>query len=372
MEFTCSRDQISQAVQTCQRAVAARASLPILTGLFLGLDEEGLRLVGTDLDLGIETVIPVKASQTGSAVVEARYFADIVRRLPEEEVSIHADDEKKMMEIRSGKAFFQIHTMEPRDFPALPRVDGEKSWSVEQWRLRDLIRQTVFAVALDDNRPFLTGVFLDIIEDDVSFVATDAYRMALRHEVQPNSVKQAQIIIPNKALNEVLRVLDPAAATPIQVNIGENHVVFAAEKTRVLSRLIEGSFPNYRQIIPKAIKSEASIKRQALQSAVERAALLAREGASVVKVEIGNESNDGVEVTASVPEVGQVYEQIPLLSFSGDPVEIALNARYLTDVLKVLDSEDVQILFTGNRSPAIIHPSAEYDYTYMIMPVMFK
>lgn len=372
MEFTCSRDEISQAVQICQRAVAARASLPILTGLFLELTDEGLRLVGTDLDLGIETFVPVTAAQTGSAVVEARYFADIVRRLPEADVSISANDEKRTMEIRSGKAFFQIHTMEPRDFPALPQVDGQKSWAIEQWRLRDLVRQTSFAVAIDDNRPFLTGVLIDISEDDINFVATDAYRMALRHEVQPNPVRQAQVIVPNKALSELLRILDPSAEEPIQVNIGQSHVVFTLERTRVITRLIEGTFPNYRQIIPKSIKSEVLLNRQALQSAVERASLLARDGASVIKIEIGNEGNDGVEISASVAEVGQVYEQIPFLSFTGEPVEIALNARYLADVLRVLDSEEVRFQFTGNRSPSIVRPSAEYDYTYMIMPVMFK
>lgn len=370
MKFTCPRETFLQGLQIVQRAVPGKTTLPILSGILLETSKDRLRLVATDLELGIECFVPVQASDTGSTVVEARFLTDIVRKLPELAIDFRTDEAKGQVEIKSGAARYTLHSMSPADFPTLPETDAEKTWEVEQGRLRRMIRETAFAVAADETRPFLTGVLWEINGDQVRMVATDTSRLALAEVTSANQVQSAQVIVPNKCLLELSRLLEPEAETPARVTLSGNHVVISLAEARFISRLIEGQFPSYQQVIPRVFKTKVELDRETFLEAAERAALLARDGPSIVKA---NLTQDGVGLSAYVPEVGQSEEQLAATT-TGEDCEIAFNTRFLIDVLRILETERVTLELTGRHSPGVIRPAAAdgEQYTYVIMPVMLR
>lgn len=353
-----------------QRAVPGKTTLPILSGILLETTRDRLRLVATDLELGIECFVPLQSSEPGSTVLEARFLTDIVRKLPELAIDFRVDEQRGQVEIRSGAARYTLHAMSPSDFPTLPETDGEKSWTVDQRTLRRMIRETSFAVAADETRPFLTGVLWEVNGEQVRMVATDTSRLALVEVSSANRVQQAQVIIPSKCLSELSRLLAPEAETPVEVTLSGSHVVFALPETRFISRLIEGQFPSYQQVIPRAFKTKVEIEREVFLGAAERAALLAKDGPSIVKANI---TRDGVGLSAYVPEVGQSEEQLAATT-SGEDCEIAFNTRFIIDVLRILEVETVTLELTGRHSPGVIRPAASEgeQYVYVVMPVMLR
>ncbi|MDI6871668.1 MAG: DNA polymerase III subunit beta [Bacillota bacterium] len=370
MKFTCPRETFLQGLQIVQRAVPGKTTLPILSGILLETAQDRLRLVATDLELGIECFIPVQVGEAGSTVLEARFLTDIVRKLPELAIDFRVDAARGQVEIRSGTARYTLHAMAPADFPTLPETDGEKMWDVDQRTLRRMIRETSFAVAADETRPFLTGVLWEVTGEQVRLVATDTSRLALAEVTSANQVQQAQVIIPTKCLAELSRLLEPGGETPVRVTLSGNHVVFSLPEIRFISRLIEGQFPSYQQVIPRSFKTKVELDREAFLGAAERAALLARDGPSIVKANIGGES---VGLSAYVPEVGQSEERLSA-TITGDDCEIAFNTRFLIDVLRVLDSERVTVELTGRHSPGVIRPldGDGGQYVYVVMPVMLR
>ncbi|MGE5509428.1 MAG: DNA polymerase III subunit beta [Chitinophagales bacterium] len=370
MRFTCPREIFLQGLQVVQRAVPGKTTLPILSGILMEVEGDRLRLVATDLELGVECFVPVQGTENGSAVLEARYVTEIVRKLPELAIDFRVDEPRGQAEIRSGSARYTLHTMSPADFPTLPETDGEKTWDVPQGILRRMIRETSFAVAADETRPFLTGVLLEVNGEQVRMVATDTSRLALSEVTSPNRIQAASVIIPTKCLLELARLLSPDAETPVAVTLSGNHIVFALPGFRFVSRLIEGQFPSYQQVVPKAFKTRVELGKDELLAAMERAALLSKDGPSIVKI---NLTGDTVGLSAYVPEVGQSEEHLPAAR-SGEEVEIAFNTRFIIDVLRVADSAQVAFELTGRHSPGVLRPVGDRaaEYTYVIMPVMLR
>ncbi|MGE5553845.1 MAG: DNA polymerase III subunit beta [Betaproteobacteria bacterium] len=371
MKFTCPRETFLQGLQIVQRAVPGKTTLPILSGILLEAGQDRLRLVATDLEVGIECFVPVQVGENGSTVLDARYLTDIVRKLPELSLDVRVDEVRGQAEIRSGAARYSLHTMAPADFPTLPETDAEKIWDVDQKTLRKMIRETSFAVAADESRPFLTGVLLEVNGEQVRMVATDTSRLALAETTSPNQIQQAQAIVPTKCLAELSRLLEPSGETPVRVILSGNHVVFSLPESRFISRLIEGQFPSYQQVIPRSFKTRVELDREAFLGAAERAALLAKDGPSIMKASI---SGDSVALSAYVPEVGQSEEQITA-NIVGEDCEIAFNTRFIIDVLRVLEAERVTLELTGRHSPGLVRPvngDTGDQYTYVVMPVMLR
>jgi DNA polymerase-3 subunit beta len=371
MRFTCPRETFLQGLQIVQRAVPGKTTLPILAGILLEAASDRLRLVTTDLELGIECFVPAQVKELGSAVVEARFLTDIVRKLPELAVDFRVEEGRGQVEIQGGAARYTLHTMVAADFPTLPETDDEQIWEVPQKTLRRMIRETSFAVADDETRPFLTGVLWEVAGEQVRMVATDTSRLALAAVTSPNRVHQVQVIIPNKCLAEFARLLEPEREAPVRVTLSGNHVVFSLPEVRFVSRLIEGQFPSYQQVIPRTFKTRVELERTGFLAAAERAALLAREGPSIVKATIAGET---VGLSAYVPEVGQSEEQLSA-SITGEECEIAFNTRFVIDVLRALEGERITVELTGRHSPALVRPADSptgEEYLYVIMPVMLR
>ncbi|HHW13546.1 MAG TPA: DNA polymerase III subunit beta [Firmicutes bacterium] len=370
MKFTCPRETLLQGLQIVQRAVPAKSTLPILAGILLETAGDRLRLVATDLEFGIECFVPVQVAEGGSTVLEARFLTDIVRKFPELAIEFRWDEARGQAELRSGSARYTLHTMAAADFPTLPETSEEKTWEADQLTLRRMIRETSFAVAADETRPFLTGVLWEVNGEQVRMVATDTSRLAMAEVSAANEVQQVQVIIPTKCLSELSRLLEPAAGATVRVALSGNHIVFSLPEARFISRLIEGQFPSYQQVIPKAFKTKIELDREKFLAAAERASLLAKDGPSIVKLSYAGET---VALSAFVPDVGQSEEQLPAI-ITGEDGDIAFNTRFLIEMLRAVEDERVVLELTGRHAPGVLHPQGEKDhrYTYVVMPVMLR
>ncbi|MEW5866853.1 MAG: DNA polymerase III subunit beta [Bacillota bacterium] len=371
-QISCEREWLVAGIGIVQRGVSSRSTLPILSGTLLETTDNGLRLVGTDLELSIETYIPAMFTGQAAMVLPARYLGDIARRLPEKEVSIAFNPVKRTATVSSGRAVYCINSMDPAEFPLFPQVGGDVWWKVEGTALAQFVRQTAFAAATDENRPFLTGVLMAFDGREVRFAATDTFRLALRRvalgsEAGPSAPRQ--LIVPARAFVEVGKIVQ-TGEDEVEVYTSENQVAFKCQKTTIVSRVIDGQFPNYERVIPKNWRTRIVVDKARLLDAVERAAVMGKDEFGTVRLELGGETR-AMMISANAPEVGNAQEEIAVSSSEGERSEVALRSRYLVDVLRVVDDEEISMETTGPVSPVVFRRPGENsrDYLYLIMPV---
>lgn len=366
MKFTAAKDSLSYGVQVVQRAVSAKNPLPVLSGILLKTMGGQLILTATDLEMGIECIIPVDVNDEGGVVLPSRYFGEIVRKLPDMKISVDVKKENHSTTIKYGQSEFTLLGLSPDDFPILPSIDSESILFVKQNVFKNMIKQVGFSISNDDNRPVFTGILMEIEDGVIRLVATDTHRLAYRsakiESSEGNFVKS--VIIPGKTLNELNRIMS-GESEGLKIAFGENQIVFEMPGIRLISRIIEGQFPNYRQVIPQGCKTKIKVKTKELLEAVERASLLAKEGANVIKLNI----TEGLMfISSNSPEIGKIEEQINI-EMEGEEAQIAFNSKYLMDVLKVIEVEEILLELTGSLSPGIIKPLEGEDYIYLILPI---
>ncbi|MFZ5968722.1 MAG: DNA polymerase III subunit beta [Bacillota bacterium] len=363
MKIICSQKNLSHSINIVQKAVSPKTTLPILKGILLETCEQQLKLVGTDLEIGIENYIDAKIISQGSVVISSRLLGDIVRKLPDADVEIEVDDQNNVV-IRCESSEFTLMGQPAVEFPELPEVEEENHYEVQQDLLKNMIRQTVFAAAIDEARPILTGVLMEIENGMVNMVALDGYRLALRQgNIKTSNSNKA--VIPSKTLNELYRIISDEGISNVDIFFTDKHVLFHMDDTRIISRLLEGEFINYKQIIPKEHRSCVKVDTRKILDSIERASLLAKEGKNnLIKFSI----KDDKMVITSNAEIGKVYEEVPII-LEGDDIEIGFNSKYLLDVLKIIDSEEIYLNFTTSVSPCIIKPTDHQNFTYLILPV---
>lgn len=363
MIFLCPQKVLMQAISIVQKSVSIKATLPILKGVCLEATGNTLKMVGTDLEIGIENSIDVEVLEEGSAVIDARLFGEIIRKLPDSLVEFTLL-ENNQINIKCENSEFNILSLSAADFPELPAIEEEYAFTIPQDLFRNMIRQTVFATSQDESRPILTGVLMEIENGALNMVALDGFRLVLR-KGRIESRYNYKAVIPAKTLNEVSRVMSIDADEPVHIVVTENHTLFTVGNTRIISRLLEGEFINYKQIIPKEYKSRVKINTRSLLSSIERASLLAKEGKNnLVKFMI----KDELIIITSNSELGKVQEKISI-NLEGADLEIAFNSKYFAEALKVIDDEEVYLDFTTNISPGIIKPVNNDNYIYLVLPV---
>ncbi|MBE3576437.1 MAG: DNA polymerase III subunit beta [Limnochordales bacterium] len=374
MRLVTRRSDLVAALQTVERAVSTRQTMPILSGVLLAAAEGQLRLYATDLELSIECRIPAQVEEEGSAVLDARYLHQIARRFPEDEVYIEKAAASGVVQVRSGLSRLSLHYQDPSDFPQLPPVESEYGFTINQKTLFTMIRSTLFATANDPGRPFLTGVLFEIDPGELRLVATDGNRLALnRHvweEKENPPTGSFRAIVPERSLGELLRASVISAAgeednIQVTVRMDRRQVSFSWPSYQLVTRLIEGQFPNYRPVIPAHQRITVAVPREALLAAVERAAVLSRSGAAFTSLML---ENGVLRLRSREAEVGQVEEEIPV-TYEESPFETAYQARFLTDVLRVLSSEEVLLGLDASLSPGTIRPAGQDNYVYVMMPV---
>ncbi len=344
-----------------QKAISSRTTLQILDGILLKTVDGKLKLTATDLEIGIESYVDCNIIEEGSIVVNSRIFGDIVKRLPDSTVNISVVDSN--INIKCENSEFNIKGSLAFEYPELPLVINQNTFKVPKDLLKSAIRQTIFATTQDETRPILTGVLLEIEEGLGSFVALDGYRLALR-SIPIETKENIKIVIPGRVLGELSKILDDTDEE-ITITVAPNHIIFDLGDTKVSSRLLEGQFINYKDIIRKDHKTSVRVDKKVLQDSLERASLLAKEEkANLVRLSI---RDDQITIKSNT-EIGDVNEQV-FCHKDGDDLNIAFNFRYIIEGIKVIDSEEIDLFFMGELNPCIINPTDEENYTYLVLPV---
>lgn len=361
MHFSCSQFQIMNAISTVSRAMASKSSLQLLEGIHIQAKGEELNIKCMNMSLQIETRLPARIVEEGIVVLPGRLLSEIVRRLPPSDLEVTVN-ENNAATILCGSSRTTLQGMDADDFPKMPPLAGSPI-TLPQKTLRDMIKKTVFATAHDETKPVLTGALLEVGDDAMTMVALDGYRLALRKEALEAESGGQKVVLPAKSLNEIGKVLQEEGET--QFSSVQGYARFDIGDTCVITRLLEGDFIKYRQIIPNEYTTRICVSSGVLLSSIERASLLAREGQNnLIKLSI---SEDGVSIT-SQSEIGNAFERVDC-DFEGKDLEIAFNALYVLDVLRVLEEETVVLDFNSSVSPCVAHPQEGDSFTYLILPV---
>jgi DNA polymerase-3 subunit beta len=366
MKISCAKDKLNYAVQAVQKAVASKTPLPILTGIYLSAKDNKLELQATDYEIGISCTVDATVHEPGEAVLSGRYFQEMVKKLPGELVNIESSKEDRTIKITSNLSQFNLLSLPAEEFPVLKRPVGDNPLAIKDEVLRDLIRKTVFACSTDEARPIFTGGLLEADESKVRMVATNTHRLALKEAPLDHTAGAIKMIIPAKILNELARALNYDEPMDVTVYSLKNQVMFVFDDIYIISRLIEGQFPDYNKVIPASFNTIVKVTTADFLSAVERVSLLARDGEyNIIKFGFGNGL---VTITSNNPDVGKAYETV-VAGISGNELEIAFNAKYVTDILKNIHSDEMFFSLNTPLSPACIKPSNDENYTYIITPV---
>ncbi|HOV80155.1 MAG TPA: DNA polymerase III subunit beta [Bacillota bacterium] len=367
MRIVSNRENLLKALQIAQRAVSAKNPLPILSGIKIEAMEDRVSFTATDLEIGIRFSLSAEVIEPGSAVLPARYVTEFVRRLPDISVFIESDQDAGSVNFKYGQSEANINGFPVEEFPEFDLPESDDNFKLPAEVLRDAIRQVIFAVSADENRPVFSGVLMEISENQMQMVATDTHRLAWRGiPMEGCENMDLKVIIPGKTLNELTRILT-GTDEEVKVMVADNQVVFETGDMCMISRLIDGLFPNYRQVIPQEYVSRAVVKTRDLADATERASLLTRDGMSIVRLNLSN----GILVMSVSNEAGNVREELSVFQ-EGGPIQVAFNSRYLSDVLKVVGSEEICIEFTGPLSPGILKPVEEKKFLSLLLPVRLR
>lgn len=362
MIFTCDAQALNSALSIVSHSLAVRSPKPVLEGVLIESCDAGIRLTCTDGNLGIETTVPAQVAEDGRCVMPGKLFCEAIRKMPGGELKFSMT-EKQQATVSCMSFRMTLTGMDAIEYPELPEVEGER-FSIAQGLLRDMIGGTLFATAVDESRPILTGCLLEMAADSIRLVALDGFRLAIRREAVHGPEHDVQTVLGGRALTEISRILSDGDEE-MTVNVGKSHTEFVLGDTRIIARSLEGEFIRYRQILPTDWKTETAVSRRDLESAIDRASLIAREGKNnLVRFRI---EGDELIVTSN-SETSDTEERIPGETH-GSGLSIAFNIRYITDVLKVLGEDRVLMRFNSNVSPCVITPEQGEKYLYLVLPV---
>lgn len=362
MKFRCERDTLADAITVAQRAVASRTgALPVLSGLRVASTDQGIELVGSDLELTIRVTAPADVDGSGSAVVPARPFSEIVHKLDAGQVSVEFRDDEAHLE--SGRFRTSLRTLAVADFPRLSEPEGA-GVKVEVGSLADAFRQVVPAASKDDARPILTGVLLTATPNGLRLVATDSYRLAVCDLQGVSMLSEGQkVLVAAKGLSEVQRLL---SGQEIEVVLAEREVVFKVGASSVTTRLIEGDFPNYEQLIPSGYPNRLTVSREQLASAINRVRVVGQgRDTATIRLTMGS---DGLELSAVAQDVGEAHEAVEA-KFEGTDLTVAFNSQFLLEGIEAIGSDEVVIESIEPLKPAVLKGTDQPDFLYLLMPV---
>jgi DNA polymerase III subunit beta len=368
MKCTVSPSAVAAGLALVSRAVSPRSTLPILSNVLLETVAEGLRLTATNLDLTITTTVPAEVAHEGRVTVPARLVTEYVASLAEAPCTLELDPATQVLRVACGIHRTNIHGIDAVEFPPLPSRDAEPVVRLDAQAFDAAIGQTTVAASSDEARPVLTGVLLQLEGDRVTLAATDGHRLAVRRLAHEGGAELSagSVIVPARHLQEVARAITAGRPTvEVTLSASRNHVFFTMRDVEVSSRLIEGAYPNYAQVIPASSSTTVTLPAATLLRETRTASILAKDAANVVRLAAGEGT---LTLQAQTAEVGD--DEAPLTAtVAGDGVQIAFNARYVLDALGVIDSEEVALGFNGPLQPGVIRPVGRDDYLYIVMPV---
>ena len=371
MKFICEKEKLLKAINSVVKAVSSRTTMPILEGILIQTNEKQIKLTTYDLELGIEYIIECNVLEQGNTVVNATMFSEIIRKLPEDNIDITLN-EKELLVIECQGSLYKLSTMNPIEFPELPVIDVENSVELDQITLKSMIRKTIFAVSMEENRPIFTGCLFEISDNKINVVAVDGFRLSFKSNFLEKNVNNFSAVIPGKTLNEVNKIIFDSF-DKIKLSVSRNQALFEMENCKIVTRLLDGEFLKYENVIPKNWETRIRVNRKDLQECFERVSLISmssiekeRKYPVKVSVEIGK------IIISCTNQVGDAKEEI-IVTTEGKNIEAGFNPKYFLDALKVIEDEEIFIDFGSSISPCVIRPVDEDGaYIYMILPIKIQ
>lgn len=361
MKFSCEKQKLQEGVSIANKAITGKTTMPILEGIYISANNNTLTLIGSDMDVSIETKVEANIIEPGNIVVDAKIFGEIIRKLPNSTINIETQED--LIQITCEKSTFNLVYMNAEDYPSLPEINENISVEVPQNILKNMIKGTSFAIAQDETRPILQGILFEVKDKQLNLVALDGYRLAVRSEYLDND-NNIEVVIPGKTLNEISRILEDSQDI-VQVTFTNNHILFNLNNTKVISRLLEGKFVNYLSLFPREHTILVDVKKQELQNCIERASLMSKDNNSnLIKLDFKEEN----AIITSNSQLGKVKEELDL-NLQGEEIQIAFNSRYLLDVLKNIDDENILMEMTSSVSPCVIKCKQNNNSKYLVLPV---
>ena len=365
MKFQCSRQKLNEAVTNVQRAVSTKSTIPALEGILIKATGNTITLCGYDLEIGITTTLDADVRENGSVVLSAKLFAEIIRKMPEDTITIETD-EKLIVYISSGKVDYKIIGISDEEYPELPSVNGNDKLTINGDILRSMIRQTIYAVSEKDIKPAHKGSLFEIGNGNIKIISVDGYRLAIRTE-QIDYNDEKSFIVPGKSLSEVTKLITDDTED-VQITVGDRHIVFQIDNYSIITRLIEGEFMNYKAALPKTHSTEMKVNSRQFINSIERMSLLLTEK---LKSPIRCKIEDGLIKTSCNTSLGQAYDEFPA-DISGEDIEIGFDNKYLLDALRNSETDEVKMQLSSPLSPIVLMPSEGDSFLFLVLPVRLK
>ena len=366
MKFKCSQSMLAKALNIVSKAVTSRTTIPILKGILLEVSENGtLKMSASDLDITIEETLNIEDAVPGSVVVQSKLFGDIIRKLPNADVTVSLEDGNVV--IKRMNSQFSIIGLPADEFPNIKNIDGFKEdIHFNTTILKEMIRKTSFAASVDDSKGVITGILIELLQDGVNMVAIDGYRMAITRENMIN-IQEKNVIISAKIMNEISKILSEANEEDetVKIMLNDKRAIFVIGSIKVVLRLLDGEFIRYKDVLPKESKIKVRVNKSDLMESIERASLLSKEGKNnLIKLSV----RDTIVTITSKSEEGNVKEEV-IINKTGDDLEIGFNAKYILDVLKSIDDEEIMMFFNTSITPCLVEPVEGNAFEYLILPV---
>ena len=382
MKISCLQENLSRGLGVVGRAVASRATLPVTQNVLLAADQGMLRLSATNLEIAMTTWIGAMVEEEGSVTVPARLLADFVNSLGNDRIDIEMEPGSRILQIKSGRSQASINGTDPSEFPPIPTVEDAVVAKAEPATLRAAIGRVAFAAATEESRPVLTGVEMKLREGRFTMAAADGFRLAVHHgDLSQSTPEEISVIIPSRTMNELNRLLgDHSDPVDIMLTPQKGQVMFrlqGGDTVELVSQLLQGTFPNYDQLIPQSYTTRAILDSQAALRAARTAAIFARDGSNIIRMHvIPNQEEEAAGgrmlISARSEEIGDDQDEVDVAELEGEEGKIAFNSRYLLDVLSVMDRGQVAIETTTSSSPGVFKPTDSDDYVHVVMPMFVQ
>lgn len=365
MKLTITREKLQEGLLAVAASVPSKTTLPVLANILLEAGKDGLRLSATDLDIAVSTAVPAEVDVEGGVTLPAKKLVEIARELPSGSIRLTAAGEQRV-QLECGRTKFKLLGISKDEFPRFPAVKFDKPWRVNSGELQSLISRVAFAASVEESRPILNGVLWELRPDRMRMVATNGHRLAKMDVPASGGKESADLIVPPKALDQVRRLFAPS--DDLEIARSDNHLGFRSGQTLVFTRLIEGPYPNYEQVIPRENDKVATVDRQAFAAALRRVGVVASDQTHRVRLAFAG----GVaRFSVSTPDLGEAHDEIAV-TYEGDPLEIGFNANYLLEILKFMPTDEVRLTFKAPERAATVEPvgwSENASYLCLVMPL---
>lgn len=375
MRLFCMQDKLARGISTVSRAVASRSTLPVLSNIYIGTDDGRLKLAATNLEIGITTWVEAQVESPGATTVPSKLFADLVSQSPPDRITLSLQDSSQELRYHCASVDSVIKGIASDEFPIIPTSDSDSPIRLPAALLKEMVEQVSFAAASDESRPILTGVLMDFATDQLTLSASDGFRLSVRVAPLERAIATpTRVIVPARALAELGRLLtDGNEEVELAITPNKNQILFRTQNVELVSQLIEGTFPDVQRLIPKSYGTRTVVDTGQLLKAVRRAYIFARDAANIIRLRVAA-TEPGVPgsltLNAEANDLGENVEEL-VASIEGDSMEIAFNAKYMIDLLSIMNSAQVAIETASSSAPGVLRPVGGEGFTHVIMPMHF-